>query len=107
MSSSDTDSSSSDDSVGSGIEQNDPHVAPCAWDPDLIMYRNIKSKVVHVIADGGASSFSCGVRITQDYEQIEASAFLELRKCKRCALAKPIRTVGQFASALKKLRLGS
>ena len=107
ISSSDTDSSSSEDSAGSGIEQNDPHVAPRAWDPDLTMYRNIKSKVVHVVAEGGASSFSCGLRITSNYEHIEASAFLELRKCKRCALAKPIKTVGQFASALKKLRLGA
>ena len=75
ISSSDTDSSSSNDSVETGIEQNDPHVAPRAWDPDLTMYRNIKSKVVHVVAEGGASSFSCGIRITSDYEQIEASAF--------------------------------
>ena len=108
ISSSDTGSSSSSSSSGSAKEQNDPIVAPRIWDPDVTMYRNIKSKVVlHIVAVGGANSFSCGIRISSDYEQIEASAFLELRKCKRCALAKPIKTVGQFASALKKLRTES
>jgi hypothetical protein len=63
-----------------------------------------KAKIVHVVAIGGAESFSCGVRIGDDFEKISGSQFLDLRKCKRCAQAKPIKTVGQFASALEKLR---
>lgn len=70
------------------------------------MYRNIKSRVVHVVAVGGAESFSCGVRISDDFEQIDSSPFLEIRKCKRCEAAKPIKTVGQMASSLEKLRTG-
>ena len=69
-----------------------------------IMYRNKTSKIVHVVATGVADSFSCGVRISDDFEKISESQFLDIRKCKWCALAKPIKTVGQFASALEKLR---
>jgi len=69
------------------------------------MYRNLKSKIVHIAAHGGAEAFSCGVRISSDYELIYSSQFLDLRKCKRCATSKPIRTVGQITSGLKKWRL--
>ena len=69
------------------------------------MYRNMKSKIVHITAHGGADIFSCGVKISSDYELIQSSQFLDLRKCKRCAISKPIRTVGQMASGLKKWRL--
>jgi hypothetical protein len=68
------------------------------------MYRNKKSLVVYIVAAGGAESFSCGVRITDEFEPISDSNFLDIRRCKRCSVAKPIKTVGQFASALKKLR---
>ena len=60
--------------------------------PDYDMYRNVKSKVVHISAHGGAEIFSCGVKISSDYELIHSSQVLDLRKCK------PIRTVGQMAS---------
>ena len=42
-----------------------------------------KAKIVHVVAIGGAESFSCGVRIGDDFEKISGSQFLDLRKCKR------------------------
>ena len=74
------------------------------WDPDTEMYRNKKSLIVHVVAMGGADSFSCGIKISSDYEKIQETPFLDIRRCRRCAQAKPIKTVGQFASALKKLR---
>ena len=45
------------------------------------------------------------MRISQDFERIDSSPFLDLRRCKRCAVAKPIKTVGQMASGFKKLRL--
>ena len=60
---------------------------------------------MHITAHGGAEAFSCGVKISSDYELIHSSQFLDLRKCKRCATSKPIRTVGQMASGLKKWRL--
>ena len=80
--------------------------APRQWAPDTTMYQNCKSKVVHVVAKGGAPSFSCGVQITSEYKEIAESAFLDIRRCRRCAIARPIKTVGQFASAYKKMRLG-
>ena len=85
-------------------QRNDPIAAPRAWDPDVVMYRNIRTQVVHVSAVGGSEVFSCGVRITSDFEQVDESPFLEFRKCKRCAASKPIRTVGQMAAGLKKWR---
>ena len=107
--SSSSSSSSDDSSDGSESDHGmpntvDPVVAPRKWDPDLLMYRNIKSKIVHVVAAGGADSFSCGVKITSDFEEISETSFLDLRRCKRCETAKPIKTVGQLASRLEKLR---
>ena len=99
-----SDESSSSESAHADL--NDEVVAPKTWDPDTIMYRNRRSKIVHVVASGGAESFSCGVRITDDFEKIAESPFLDIRRCKRCSLARPIKTVGQLASAFKKLRQG-
>ena len=101
-SSSTSDTVSEDDEV---LATDDPVAAPREWAPDVEMYRNRKSLIVHIVAAGGADSFSCGVRISQDFERIDSSPFLDLRRCKRCAVAKPIKTVGQMASGFKKLRL--
>ena len=101
-------SSSTSDTESADAEEvtaEDPVVAPRQWDPDVEMYRNRKSLIVHVVAVGGAETFSCGVRISQDFEHIDKSPFLDLRRCKRCAVAKPIKTVGQMASGFEKLRL--
>ena len=111
--SSDSESSSSsspsdgEDSASEAGDNPDPVIAPRQWAPDVLMYRNIKSRVVHVVAVGGAESFSCGVRISDDFEQVDSSPFLEIRKCKRCEAAKPIKTVGQMASSLEKLHKGT
>ena len=111
--SSDSESSSSsspsdgEDSASEAGDNPDPVIAPRQRAPDVLMYRNIKSRVVHVVAVGGAESFSCGVRISDDFEQVDSSPFLEIRKCKRCEAAKPIKTVGQMASSLEKLRKGT
>lgn len=85
--------------------RHDPVVAPRTWDPEVTIYRNIRSQIVHIVAVGGAESFSCGVRISSDFEQITESPYLEIRKCKRCALAKLIK-LGNWhpESGLKKLR---
>lgn len=101
-SSSTSDAGSDDNEI---LAADDPVAAPRQWDPDVEMYRNRKSLIVHIVAVGGADSFSCGVRISQDFERIDSSPFLDLRRCKRCAVAKPIKTVGQMASGFKKLRL--
>ena len=62
----------------------------------------------HLFADGTThNSFSCGVKLTSDYKQVDSSKFLEFRKCKRCEIAKPLKDVGALASALKKQRLES
>ena len=92
-----SDSESSDDSSDHEPEaeqQNDPIAAPRAWDPDVVMYRNIRTQVVHVVVGGCVESLLCGVKITQDFEQVDESPFLEIHKCKKCAAKKPIKTVG-------------
>ena len=103
-SSSSTDSLDSDSADSASELENDPVTRARVWDPDIQMYRNKKSLVVHVVAEGGAESFSCEVKITDDFEPIADSNFLDIRRCKRCAAAKPIKTIGQLTSALKKLR---
>ena len=98
-------SSDSDEAEGTDHEpdagcQQDPVMAPKAWGSDVIMYRNLRTQVVHVLAGGCVDSLLCGVKITQDFEQVDKSPFLDIRKCKRCALRKPINTVGHLASVL-------
>ena len=72
----------------------------------MTMYRHKRSSIVHVMAENTThGTFSCGVTLTGDYAAIAETPFLDLRKCKRCASARPIRDVGAFAAALKKQRL--
>ena len=63
-----TDSDRSDASEPEEAGEHDPVVAPKTWDPDYDMYRNMKSKIVHITAHGGAEIFSCGVKISSDFE---------------------------------------
>ena len=77
-----------------------------SWDPDFDMFQHSKSKIVHVRAAGSQqSSFSCGVKLTNEFEKVDEVDFLIFRKCKRCSTSKPIKDVGALASALKKRRL--
>ena len=109
--SSSTDSSSEDESLGSDQHQDivyDPILQKESWNPDFRMYKHKRTQVVHLLAEGTtAGSFSCGVKLSGEYIEVETSRFLEFRKCKRCATAKPIKDVGALASALKKQRLES
>ena len=109
--SSSTDSSSEDESLGSDQYQDivyDPILQRESWNPDFRMYKHKRTQVVHLLAEGTtAGSFSCGVKLSGEYIEVETSRFLEFRKCKRCATAKPIKDVGALASALKKQRLES
>ena len=103
--SSDTEQSSEEDEL-QGL--NDPLVTPEVWNPHLKMFKHVRTQVVHLLADGAThNSFSCGVKPTPDYKQVDSSKFLEFRKCKRCEIAKPLKDVGALASALKKQRLES
>ena len=62
--------------------------------------------MVHLLADGTTSeSFSCRLKLTSDHTKVDSSRFLDFRKCKRRAAAKPIKDVGALASALKKQRI--
>ena len=85
-----------------------PLVTPEVWNPHFKMFKHVRTQVVHLLADGTThNSFSCGVKLTRDYKQVDSSKFLEFRKCKRCEIAKPLKDVGALASALKKQRLES
>ena len=99
--SSSTEQSSQDDELP-GLD--DPVVRPEIWNPNFKMFKHVRTQVVHLLADGTThNSFSCGVKLTRDYKQVDSSKFLEFRKCKRCEIA----NVGALASALKKQRLES
>lgn len=109
-----SESSSSSDSESSGEVHNEEQeaastdlvVQPSQWEPDVQMFQHEKSSIVHVMAKGTANNrFSCGNQLTKDYRKVSEVAFLEFRKCKRCAIARPIKDVGAFAAALKKQRL--
>ena len=87
-------SSSSSESSDSSDEasETDPVSQAREWDPDTIVYRNKTSLIVHVVAVGGAGSFSCGIRITAEYEKIQESHFLDIRRCK---ISRPRGSVGR------------
>ena len=99
-------SSDSDESEGTDHEpdagcQQDPVMAPKAWGSDVINVQKSPD-----------SSCSCACRLMRGFtplrgkdhpgflEQVDKSPFLDIRKCKRCALRKPINTVGHLASVL-------
>ena len=110
-----SESSSTDSSSTEQNSQDDelpglfnPLVTPEVWNPNFKMFKHVRTQVVHLLADGTThNSFSCGVKLTSDYKQVDASKFLDFRKCKRCEVAKPLKDVGALASALKKQRLES
>ena len=84
----------------------DPLLEKEVWNPDFHMYKHCRTHVVHLLADGATHErLSCGLKFTTDHIKVEASRFLEFRKCTRCAVAKPIKDVGALASAFKKQRL--
>ena len=103
--SSSTEQSSQDDQLP-GLY--DPLVRPEVWNPNFQMFKHVRTQVVHLLADGTThNSFSCGVKLTRDFKQVDSSKFLEFRKCKRCEIAKPLKDVRALASVLKKQRLES
>ena len=104
-------SSSTDSSSDASTEHSDqypddvydPLLEKEVWNPDFHMYKHCRTYVGRLLADGAThETFSWGLKLTTDRITVEASRFLEFRKCKRCAVAKPIKDVGALASALKK-----
>lgn len=82
----------------------DPVAEPSQWEPDIDMYRHNRSSIVHVMVCGNTNNrFSCGNIRTPEYTKVPSISFLEFKKCKRCTLARPIKDVGQLASALHKV----
>ena len=64
----------------------DPNAVASAWG-DHVMYQHTQSKVVHIEADSELQLFKCGMKATSEHRHIQATAFLESRKCKRCLKA--------------------
>ena len=93
-SSSDSSDSSSSDSDSTESEHdltrkwhvvggNDPNVCKSTWGSGT-MYQHVQSKIVHLQQEGSDKIFYCGLHATKDHRVIEATPFLENRKCKRC-----------------------
>ena len=72
-----------------------------AWKPGFDVFRRIRTQVVRLRAKG--SFFACGRKSGSDYEKIDASIFLEVKKCKSCEAADPLRHEGALAKALSSI----
>ncbi|OLQ10182.1 hypothetical protein AK812_SmicGene6059 [Symbiodinium microadriaticum] len=88
-----SDSSSEDSSSEAGHEDawvvgedfRNPESKPAAWKPDTVMYRHVRTGVVHIMAAGSSEEiFTCGRPLTKDHVEVADVPFLELRKCKQC-----------------------
>ena len=106
-SSSSADSSSSE--IGDREEglrpSGEQQLAPRSWAPGFEMFQHRRTRVVHLGAEGSERpTAQCGLRLTGDYRLIDESRFLDLRKCKRCEGARPLRDVGALAVALEARR---
>ena len=62
---------------------NDPNVCKSTWGSGT-MHQHVQSKIVHLQQEGSDKIFYCGLHATKDHRVIEATPFLENRKCKRC-----------------------
>ena len=113
----DRDSSSSEDSSSEaghedawvvGEDFRNPESKPAAWKPDTVMYRHVRTGVVHIMATGSSEGiFTCGRPLTKDHVEVADVPFLELRKCKQCEAGKPVRDIGGLTAAINQLRRGS
>ena len=111
-----SDSSSSEDSSSEaghedawvvGEDFRNPESKPAAWKPDTVMYRHVRTGVVHIMAAGSSEEiFTCGRPLTKDHVEVADVPFLELRKCKQCEAGKPVRDIGGLTAAINQLRRG-
>ena len=75
-----------------------------SWEPGYVMYKHVRTQVVHLCAQGSSSgTFACGRKMTSDFKEISHSKFLDFRKCKTCEGAKPLRDPGALAQAVSSL----
>ena len=106
-SSSSSDSSSSDPSEIGQVEEDlgpagEPQLSARPWEPGYEMFQHRRTQVVHLRAEGSVRAVAqCGLKLTGDYALVDGSRFLDLRKCKRCEGARPLRDVGALAAALE------
>ena len=108
-----SDSGSSQDDAVAGIDNADvaDDERACAeakprpsWEPGYVMYKHVRTQVVHLCAQGSSSGiFACGRKMTSDFKEISHSKFLDFRKCKTCEGAKPLRDTGALAQAVSSL----
>ena len=74
-----------------------------SWEPGYVMFKHVRTQVVHLCAQGSASgTFACGRKMTSDFK-ISHSKFLDFRRCKTCEGAKPLRDTGALAQAVSSL----
>ena len=110
-SSSSSEDSSSDAGQGDawvvGEDFRNPESKPAAWKPDTVMYRHVRTGVVHIMAAGSSEGiFTCGIPLTKDHAEVTDVPFLSLRKCKQCEAGKPVRDIGGLTAAINQLRRG-
>lgn len=75
-------------------------------EPDVRMYQHVRSAIVHVMACGITNKrFTCGNQLIKDYQLVAEISFLDLRKCKRCALARPIKNLDALSALQKQQEL--
>ena len=80
----------------------DPQLVPRVWAPGFEMFQHRRTRVVHLRAEGSDRPVAqCGLKLTGDYRLIDESRFLDLRKCRRCEGARPLRDVGALTAALE------
>ena len=109
-----SDSGSSQDEALAGVEPSDSEEMEPAfseakpkpsWEPGYIMYKHVRTHVIHLSAQGSSSGvFACGRKMTADFKLVEQAKFLSLRKCKTCEGAKPLRDTGALVQAVNALR---
>ena len=78
------------------------------WKPECDTYRHKRTRTLHLRAKGSVkSTFVCGRKFTNDYEEFSGSIFAGSSKCKQCDTGKPLRDQGALATFLKEQRLQS
>ena len=90
-----------------GEDFRNPESKPAAWKPETVMYRHVRTGVVHIMAAGSSEGiFTCGRPLTKDHAEVTDVPFLSLRKCKQCEAGKPVRDIGGLTAAINQLRRG-
>ena len=79
-----------------------PKLQKFEWKPGCTIYKNSKTKKLHLKADGSSSSvFLCGRQQSSDFVPFEGVIATESSKCKQCDVCKPLQNAGAAASHLE------